>query len=83
MLYSYIRDKLPQRGDHTMKMALIKVFVMPGGVALLVGICLLSLILTYAPPSRIPHQAKQDRDEFPDQRRGGGTHWDNTPDDVA
>jgi len=66
-----------------MKMALIKVFVMPGGVALLVGICLLSLILTYAPPSRIPHQAKQDRDEFPDQRRGGGTHWDNTPDDVA
>jgi hypothetical protein len=66
-----------------MKLALIKLFIMPGGVALLIGICLLSLILIYSPPSRMPQQANQDREEFPDQRRGGGTHWDNTPDDMA
>ncbi len=66
-----------------MKMALIKLFVMPGGVVLLIGICLLSLILIYSPVTRQTQQAKQEREEFPDQRRGGGTHWDNTPDDVA
>lgn len=66
-----------------MKMALIKLFVMPGGVALLIGLSLLSLILIYSPPANQTQQAKQEREEFPDQRRGGGTHWDNTPDDVA
>lgn len=66
-----------------MKMALIKLFIMPGGVVLLIGICVLSLILIYSPSSTLTQQAKQDREEFPDQRRGGGTHWDNTPDDVA
>ena len=66
-----------------MKMALIKLFVMPGGVALLIGLCLLSLILLYSPTPRQGTQARQEREEFPDQRRGGGTHWDNTPDDMA
>ena len=66
-----------------MKMALIKLFIMPGGVVLLIGICVLSLILIYSPSSTLTQQAKQDREEFPDQRRGGGTHWDNTPDVVA
>lgn len=66
-----------------MKMALIKLFVMPGGVALLIGLCLLSLILIYSPLPKQTQQAKQEREEFPDQRRGGGTHWDNSHDDVA
>jgi hypothetical protein len=66
-----------------MKLALIKLFVMPGGVALLMGLSLLSLILLYTPYPRSSQQAKQEREEFPDQRRGGGTHWDNSPDDMA
>jgi hypothetical protein len=66
-----------------MKLSLIKLFIMPGGAVLLIGLCLLSLILIYSPLPRATEQAKQEREEFPDQRRGGGTHWDNTPDDVA
>jgi hypothetical protein len=66
-----------------MKMALVKLFIMPGGVALLMGLCLLSLILLYSPRPQARQHANRDREEFPDQRRGGGTHWDNTPDDMA
>jgi hypothetical protein len=66
-----------------MKNMLIKLFVLPGGVALLISLSLLGLILLHLPHSYSSTQAKSEREEFPSQRRGGGTHWDITPDNVA
>jgi hypothetical protein len=58
-----------------MQATLIRVFIWPRGIAALVGICLLSLLLLHWPNSQATEQAKGPRDEFPGQRRGGGTHW--------
>ncbi len=66
-----------------MKRALIRLFIMPSGVVLLLGISLLSLILIFLPEPNQSQQVKQEREEFPNQRRGGGTHWDSTPPHVA
>ncbi len=62
-----------------MKATLIRVFVWPSGAAVLVGISMLTLLLLHWPQLGGDRQARNPRDEFPGQRRGGGTHWVNTP----
>ncbi|HSM82162.1 MAG TPA: hypothetical protein VLS96_10770 [Nodosilinea sp.] len=61
-----------------MKSTLIRVFIWPSGVALLMGVSVLSLLLLHWPDLGVDRQANSDRDEFPGQRRGGGTHWVNS-----
>ncbi|MBW4461806.1 MAG: hypothetical protein KME47_16425 [Nodosilinea sp. WJT8-NPBG4] len=60
-----------------MKATLIRVFIWPSGAALLVGLSVLSLLLLHWPSFEAEQQASGNRDEFPGQRRGGGTHWVN------
>ncbi|MBE9111396.1 hypothetical protein IQ273_18485 [Nodosilinea sp. LEGE 07298] len=60
-----------------MKAALIRVFIWPSGTAILVGISVLTLLLLHWPNLSSDRQASGPRDEFPGQRRGGGTHWVN------
>ncbi|HZG40308.1 MAG TPA: hypothetical protein VEZ50_16645 [Nodosilinea sp.] len=62
-----------------MKSALIQVFIWPSGAAVLIGISVLSLLLLHWPNLDGDRQANNPRDEFPGQRRGGGTHWVNEP----
>ena len=66
-----------------MKHTLIKLFILPSGTVLLLSLSVLSLVLIYFSPSNLSPQANRDREEFPDQRRGGGTHWYVNPDHVA
>jgi hypothetical protein len=66
-----------------MKAVLLRLFILPTGLLQLISLCVLSLILLHAPLSPCSPQAKGDRDEFPGQRRGGGTHWAITLDHVA
>ncbi|WP_156119754.1 hypothetical protein [Leptolyngbya sp. KIOST-1] len=40
---------------------------------------MLTLLLLHWPQLGGDRQARNPRDEFPGQRRGGGTHWVNTP----
>lgn len=63
-----------------MKTTLIRVFIWPSGMAVLVGLSVLSLLLLYWPDRSDYRQANGDREEFPGQRRGGGTHWVNLHD---
>ncbi len=60
-----------------MKATLVRVFIWPSGIAVLVGVSVLSLLLLHWPDGRDHRQANGDREEFPGQRRGGGTHWAN------
>lgn len=60
-----------------MKATLIRVFIWPSGAALLVGFSMLSLLLLHWPSFEAEQQASGNRDEFPGQRQGGGTHWVN------
>lgn len=60
-----------------MKAMLIRVFIWPRGAATLAVVSVLSLLLLYWPGSGGDRQAQGDREEFPGQRRGGGTHWVN------
>ncbi|PSR18032.1 hypothetical protein C8255_09560 [filamentous cyanobacterium CCP3] len=60
-----------------MKATLIRVFIWPSGTAILVGVSVLSLLLLHLPSPDGNRQASGPRDEFPGQRRGGGTHWVN------
>jgi hypothetical protein len=60
-----------------MKAALIRLFIWPSGAAILIGMSLLSLLLLHWPNPQPVRQANGSRDEFPGQRRGGGTHWVN------
>jgi hypothetical protein len=62
-----------------MKATLIKVFIWPSGAAVLIGVSVLTLLLLYWPHPGSDRQASGNREEFPGQRRGGGTHWVNTP----
>ncbi len=62
-----------------MKKLLIRVFIWPSGVAMLVGVSLLTLLLLHLPDLMADSHAQGRREEFPGQRRGGGTHWVNTP----
>jgi hypothetical protein len=66
-----------------MKATLIRIFIWPSGAALLLGMSVLSLLLLHSPlngQSRdLDRQAGKHREEFPIQRRGGGTHWMNAP----
>ncbi len=66
-----------------MKAALIRLFILPAGVSRLVGLSVLSLILLYSPLPPLSLELQGDRDQFPGQRRGGGTHWTLPPDRVA
>ncbi|MEO1067970.1 MAG: hypothetical protein AAFW95_02460, partial [Cyanobacteria bacterium J06638_6] len=50
-------------------------FIWPSGVTILVGMSVLSLLLLHWPGFDGDRQAQGQRDEFPGQRRGGGTHW--------
>ncbi|WOD38171.1 hypothetical protein [Nodosilinea sp. E11] len=61
-----------------MKAALIRIFIWPSGIAVLVGVSVLSLLLLHWPDLGGDRQASNPREEFPGQRRGGGTHWDNS-----
>jgi hypothetical protein len=62
-----------------MKELLIRLFIWPSGAAMLVGVSMLTLLLLHLPELGADPQAKGPREEFPGQRRGGGTHWVNTP----
>lgn len=62
-----------------MKGMLIRVFIWPSGVAMLVGMSMLTLLLLHLPSPQGDRQANGSREEFPGQRRGGGTHWVNPP----
>ncbi|NJL46677.1 MAG: hypothetical protein HC929_03205 [Leptolyngbyaceae cyanobacterium SM2_5_2] len=66
-----------------MKAALLNLFIMPAGVSRLVSLSLLSLILFYSPLPPFSSPLHGDRDQFPGQRRGGGTHWTLPLDRVA
>lgn len=61
-----------------MKTTLIQVFIWPSGAAVLIAISVLTLLLLHWPGLEGDLQASDRRDEFPGQRRGGGTHWVNT-----
>jgi hypothetical protein len=66
-----------------MKATLIRVFIWPSGAAMLVALSGLTLLLLHWPDLRGDHQAQGTRDEFPGQRRGGGTHWiDNSVNNI-
>jgi len=58
-----------------MKTALVRLFILPTGVSRLVSLSLLSLILLYSSLSPFALPLQGERDQFPGQRRGGGTHW--------
>ncbi len=62
-----------------MKATLIRVFIWPSGAAVLAAVSVLILLLLHLPNTSGDRQAKSNRDEFPGQRRGGGTHWVNLP----
>jgi hypothetical protein len=62
-----------------MKELLIRVFIWPSGAAMLVGLSMLTLLLLHLPDPGADPQANGSREEFPGQRRGGGTHWANIP----
>ncbi len=62
-----------------MKELLIRVFIWPSGTAMLVGLSMLTLLLLHLPDLGVDPQANGSREEFPGQRRGGGTHWVNAP----
>jgi hypothetical protein len=57
-----------------MKSALIRLFILPGGITLLMTLSVLSLILVHTSLLQQDFRAQNDRDQFPGQRRGGGTH---------
>ncbi len=74
---------LGQIARFEMKAALIRLFLVPSGIVSVIGFCVLILILVHV-PLPIDHPTSQGgRDEFPHQRRGGGTHWTMNPGDVA
>lgn len=62
-----------------MKATLIKLFIWPSGAAVLIGLSVLTLLLLHWPHLYGDRQANGQREEFPGQRRGGGTHWVNAP----
>ncbi|MGF1518045.1 MAG: hypothetical protein ACFCVB_09605 [Nodosilinea sp.] len=64
-----------------MKATLIRVFIWPSGAAVLVAVSVLILLLLHLPNTCGDRHAKNNREEFPGQRRGGGTHWVNLPND--
>ncbi|MFH7245194.1 MAG: hypothetical protein ACHWZW_20345 [Spirulina sp.] len=66
-----------------MKATLIRLFLVPSGIVSVIGFCVLILILVHAPLPTAHPTSQGDRDEFPLQRRGGGTHWTMAPGDVA
>lgn len=66
-----------------MKTTLIRLFLLPSGIVSVTGFCMLILILIHAPLPTNPATSQGDRDEFPGQRRGGGTHWAIDPGDMA
>lgn len=66
-----------------MKSTLIRIFILPGGISLVTVLSLLSLIVIHASLPQSHLQAASDRDQFPGQRRGGGTHCVFQPGDVA
>lgn len=62
-----------------MKATLIRVFIWPSGTVVIAGISVLSLLLLHWPNLEGDRLANGTRDEFPGQRRGGGTHWVDEP----
>ena len=64
-----------------MKATLIRVFIWPSGSAVLAAVSVLILLLLYVPNASGDRHAKSNREGFPGQRRGGGTHWINLPHD--
>jgi len=60
-----------------MKATLIRVFIWPSGAAVLVAVSVLTLLLLHWPGLEGNRHAQGNREEFPGQRRGGGTHWVN------
>lgn len=66
-----------------MRAYLIRLFILPQGITWLVSLSLFGLILSHAPLPLLQAQAQSDRNDFPGQRRGGGTHWTVNSDCVA
>ena len=64
-----------------MKSALIRLFILPSGITLLMTLSVLSLILIHTSLVQQDFRAQNDRDQFPGQRRGGGTHLITPPKD--
>lgn len=58
-----------------MKPLLIRLFILQKGAVSLVSLCLICLILLSLPPMMAGHATGNGSDDFPRQRRGGGTHW--------
>lgn len=57
-----------------MRFLLIQLLILPRGIKILTRLCVVSLILLQL-FSGYPAEAKTERDDFPDRRQGGGTHW--------
>ncbi len=64
-----------------MKATLIRVFIWPSGATVLAAVSVLILLLLHVPNASGDRHTKNNREEFPGQRRGGGTHWVNLPHD--
>ncbi len=66
-----------------MKALFIRFFILPQGSTLVTTICVAILILLHSP--LLTASSNGNRDEFPKQRQGGGTHlyWRIDPDHVV
>ena len=67
----YDSKQSSKQGELTMKSMLIQLLVLPRGLFFVVLFCGINLILCSMPTQYL---ADQGGDEFPDDRRGGGTH---------
>jgi hypothetical protein len=71
-----VKTRLDARGPiFVMKTLLIKLLVLPRGMALIVVLSAIALLLFNLSPHSVTTRANSEREEFPDGRRGGGTHW--------
>lgn len=61
-----------------MKQLLIRLAIFPYGTTILIAIAMAGIAFPYLSQSTLAN-AQDRRDDFPDRRRGGGTHW-VTPD---
>ena len=58
-----------------MKTLLIRLSISPRGLSILLTVSLLSLSFLNLPGFNLAEGEGGDRDDFPDRRQGGGTHW--------
>lgn len=75
MDWGEVKNHLAVRGPIPVMKILIKLLVLPRGMALIVVLSAIALLLFNISPQSANTRANSDREEFPDGRRGGGTHW--------